>query len=388
MNDVAAPALRPRQVAHIGDLPEAQWDALFPADYPFTRHAFLKALEDHGCVGPRTGWEPCHLVLEDPSGPLAAAMPLYRKHHSYGEFVFDFGWARAARQLRIPYYPKLLCAIPFTPVAGPRLGARTGAALAALLEAASRLWAGSRLGSLHALFLDEAGAQAAESAGWLARHDLQFHWRRRGTDSFEAFLAQLSHDKRKKIRRERRQVAEAGVRFECRRGNELGEAQWAQVFGLYANTYEERGQPPYLTPEFFLDYGRRPDTPVRLILGYDGGAEPMAVAIALAAGDTLYGRHWGCAEKYRGLHFETCYYQGIELCFAEGLSRFDAGTQGPHKLARGFEPVVTRSAHRLADERLARAVAAFLVEERAEVARSRDLLTRHSAYRHEVVGDG
>ena len=380
--------LRPRQVARLGEIPEIQWDALFPADYPFTRHAFLKALEDHGCVGPRAGWEPCHLVLDDASGTPAAAMPLYRKRHSYGEFVFDFGWARAAQQLRIPYYPKLLCAVPFTPATGPRFGARDAAARRALVEAATGVWQDAGLSSIHALFLDDPDAQAAADAGWLARHDVQFHWHRREAGSFEEYLGQLSHDKRKKIRRERRQVSEAGIRFERRRGDELTEAQWARVFALYANTYEERGQPPYLTPGFFLDYGRRPGTPLRLVLGYDGGLEPMAVALTLVGGDTLYGRHWGCAEKYRGLHFETCYYQGIELCLAEGLSRFDAGTQGPHKLARGFEPVLTRSAHRIADERLAAAVAAFLAEERSEVARSRMQLAEHSAYRSDVAAHG
>jgi uncharacterized protein len=379
----AAP--RPRHLARLGDVPEAQWDALFPAGYPFTRHAFLKALEDHGCVGGRTGWEPCHLVLEDGAGTLAAALPLYRKRHSYGEFVFDFAWARAAQQLGAPYYPKWLCAIPFTPSVGPRLGAPTPELRAALLGALATLWAGSGLSSVHALFLDDDAAATAQAAGWLMRHDVQFHWSRRDAGSFEEFLAQLSHDKRKKIRRERRQVAEAGIRFEWRRGDELDEAQWARVHALYSNTYEERGQPPYLTPEFFLGYGRRPGTPVRLVLGYDGGTEPMAVAITLKGDDTLYGRHWGCAEKYRGLHFETCYYQGLELCFAEGLSRFDAGTQGPHKLARGFEPVLTRSAHRLADPRLSDAVGTFLAGERAAVARHLATLAEHSAYRREGV---
>jgi uncharacterized protein len=382
MDDVA---LRPRQIASLGEVSETQWDALFPPDYPFTRHAFLKALEDHGCVGGEAGWEPCHLVLEDAAGALVAAMPLYRKHHSYGEFVFDFAWARAAQQLRQPYYPKLLCAVPFTPAAGPRLGAPTAELRAALLEALATLWNAAGLSSVHALFLNEADGEASGAAGWLARHDVQFHWSRRGAGTFEEFLAQLSHDKRKKIRRERRQVAEAGIRFEWRRGDELGEAQWARVFALYANTYEERGQPPYLKPAFFLDYGRRPGTPVRLVLGYDGSEEPMAVAITVTGGDTLYGRHWGCAEKYRGLHFETCYYQGIELCFAEGLSRFDAGTQGPHKLARGFEPVLTRSAHRLADPRLAEAVRAFLAGERAAVAQRLAMLAEHSAYRSDVA---
>jgi uncharacterized protein len=385
MNDAAV--LRPRLVAGLAGIPGSQWDALFPAGYPFTRHAFLKALEDHGCVGGDTGWQPGHLVLEDAAGVPAAAMPLYRKLHSYGEFVFDFGWARAAQQLGQPYYPKLLCAIPFTPATGPRFGASSDAARTALLAAAVEAQNG--FGSLHALFLDEGDAAAAADGGWLERHDLQFHWSRRGAGSFEDFLAQLSHDKRKKIRRERRQVAEAGIRFEHRRGDELDEAQWQRVFALYANTYEERGQPPYLTPGFFLDYGRRADTPVRLVLGYEGGAtEPVAVAITLVGGDTLYGRHWGCAEKYRGLHFETCYYQGIELCFAEGLTRFDAGTQGPHKQARGFEPVLTRSAHRLTDARLAEAVGDFLARERTAVARYRQALAEHSAYRSEAHAHG
>jgi uncharacterized protein len=375
--------MRARVLSSLREVDAASWDALFPSDYPFTRHAFLSALEEHGCVGGRTGWEPCHLVLED-SGAVVGAMPLYRKRHSYGEFVFDFSWARAAQQLRLPYYPKLVCAIPFTPVTGPRFGARSPEQRAALLEAAVRLWEDGGTGSFHALFLEEQDAQAA--SGWLARHDVQFHWQRRGADSFDAFLGQLSADKRKKIRRERRQVSEAGIRFEHRRGDELDEAAWSRVYSLYANTYEERGQPPYLTPGFFLDYARRPGTPVRLVLGYDGGSEPMAVAITLAGGDTLYGRHWGCAEKYRGLHFETCYYQGIELCFAEGLSRFDAGTQGPHKLARGFEPVLTRSAHRLADPRLAKAVAEYLQAERAGIAQHREALAEHSPYRHEGSG--
>jgi hypothetical protein len=371
----------------VGDLPASEWDALGDADNPFVEHAFLAALEASGSVGPGTGWVPRPVVARQ-GGRLVGAVPLYVKTDSYGEFVFDFAWARAAQQLRVPYYPKLLCAVPFTPAAGPRFGARSDAARATLLRAVDAAWRESGLGSLHALFLDERDAGAADAGGWLARHDVQFHWWRGQAGSFEEFLSQLSHDKRKKIRRERRQVAEAGIRFEWRRGDELTEAQWARVYALYANTYEERGQPPYLTPGFFLDYGRRPGTPLRLVLGHAGGDAPVAVALTLRGGDTLYGRHWGCAEKHRGLHFETCYYQGMELCFAEGLARFDAGTQGPHKLARGFEPVLTRSAHRLADARLAAAVADALARERAAVARDRGLLAAHSAYRNPATAHG
>jgi uncharacterized protein len=378
-----------RLLSRIGEVPAEAWDALFPADYPFTRHAFLDALEQHGCVSARTGWEPCHLVL-DTGDALSAAMPLYRKRHSYGEFVFDFGWAHAAQQLGLRYYPKLLCAVPFTPATGPRLGARTSNGRAALLQALEGLWTDSGLSSAHLLFLADADAAACTARGWLERNDVQFHWSRGPAGSFDEFLARLSHDKRKKIRRERRLVAEAGLTFEHRRGEDMDEAGWAQVYEMYGNTYDERGQAPYLTPQFFLDYGRRPGTPVRLILAYDGPAgrsPPIAVAITLVGGDTLYGRHWGCRERYKGLHFETCYYQGIELCFAEGLSRFDAGAQGPHKLARGFEPVVTRSVHRLKDARLASAVEAFLARERAGVAHDERVLAEHSPYRRDVTID-
>jgi uncharacterized protein len=372
-----------RVLSSLREVEAASWDALFPAGYPFTRHAFLSALEEHGCVGPRTGWEPCHLVIED-AGGLAAAMPLYRKHHSYGEFVFDFGWADASHRLGAPYYPKLLCAAPFTPATGPRVGARTAELRLEILRHAGTLPEAGGFSSIHALFLDGTDAPATAEAGWLERHDLQFHWRRDGESDFDGFVARLRHDKRKKILRERRRVAEAGITFTVRAGDELGEAQWAEVYALYGNTYEERGQAPYLTPAFFLDYGRRPGTPVRLILAHDG-ARLIAVALTLVGGDTLYGRHWGCAERYDGLHFETCYYRGVELCLAQGLQRFDAGAQGAHKLARGFEPVITRSAHRLADARLAQAVGAFLSRERAEVARRQAFAAEHSPYRHEAV---
>jgi uncharacterized protein len=380
----AAPSgRRARLLAGIGEVPAPAWDALFPAAYPFTRHDFLEALERHGCVGGGTGWEPCHLVIEDHGG-LAAAMPLYRKRHSYGEFVFDFAWAEASHRLGVAYYPKLACAVPFTPVAGPRLGSRTAGDRAALLAQVTSLLGTDGCTSAHLLFLEDTEAGAAREAGWLERHDVQFRWRNRGDATFEDFLARLSHDKRKKIRRERRKVAEAGIAFEWRAGDELSEAQWLEVYRLYGNTYEERGQAPYLTPGFFLDYGRRPGSPVRLALAREG-ARVVAVAITLVAGDTLYGRHWGCAERYDGLHFETCYYQGIELCLAGRLAHFDAGAQGAHKLARGFEPVLTRSAHRLADARLARAVGAFLERERAAVAQRQALLAEHSPYRSEAA---
>lgn len=371
---------KPRRVARVRDIPAAEWDALFPAVYPFTQHAFLAALEEHGCIGGSTGWQPCHLVLDDGAGRPLAAMPLYRKRHSYGEFVFDFAWARAAQQLGLAYYPKLLCAIPFTPVAGPRFGARSADDRTALLDALEETWAAEGLSSVHALFLNNGEAELLRERGWLERWGLQFQWYNRGYRGFDEFLSRLSHDKRKKILRERRRVAEAGLRFEHRRGDELSESEWAQVYSMYGNTYEERGQTPYLTLPFFLDYGRRAGTPLRLILAYEG-ADAVAVAITLVAGDTLYGRHWGCSERYHSLHFETCYYQGIELCLRENLARFDAGAQGEHKRARGFEPVITRSAHRMADPQLRVAVGAYLERERAEIGQAQRELAQHSAYR-------
>jgi predicted N-acyltransferase len=306
-------------------------------------------------------------------------MPLYRKQHSYGEFVFDFAWAEASAQLGAPYYPKLLCAAPFTPATGPRLGGDDAARDALIAAALAELPEHS---SLHALFLEDRDAAAFGQRGLLERNDVQFHWYNRGDADFDQFAARLTQDKRKKVLRERRRAAESGLRFETRRGDELTEAQWAQVYALYGNTYEERGQAPYLSLGFFLDYGRAAGSPLRLILAHDG-ATLVAVAITLVGGDVLYGRHWGCAERHHSLHFELCYHQGIELCLREKLSRFDAGAQGPHKLARGFEPVLTRSAHALAEPRLQSAVAGFLARERRWVERQRELFAQHSPYRKE-----
>lgn len=379
--------MRLRHVSRIADLPAAGWDALFAPDYPFARHAFLQALEQHRCVGAGTGWEPCHLVAENDAGDLVGAVPLYLKTHSYGEFVFDFGWAEASHRLGCRYYPKLLCAIPFTPATGPRLGAADEAVrlkLAAQLAALGRDGAAS---SLHVLFPQDADQGALRDDGLLERLDVQFHWFNHGHGDFDAFLDGLRSDKRRKIRQERRHVGQAGIRYEWRSGDTLDEAEWQAVHALYANTYEERGQAPYLNADFLRDYGGQADTPVRLALAYEG-ERLVAMALTLRGGDTLYGRHWGTAERYHALHFETCYYQGIDYCIREGLRRYDAGTQGEHKLARGFVPVLTRSAHALADERLHRAVAAHLQRERAFVESRHAELWRHVPYKEGANRDG
>lgn len=380
--------MRLRHLARIAEVPAAAWDALFPAGYPFIRHAWLRALEEHGCATPESGWTPCHLLLEDEAGALLAAAPLYLKAHSWGEFVFDFAWAEGAQQAGIRYYPKLLSAVPFTPSSGPRLGARDARSRAALIAALLQLPAQSGASSWHGLFLPEAEAEACAEQGALRRHDLQFHWHNRSEDGyadFEDFLSALSHDKRKKIRQERRKLEGSGLGFETLPGEAFAEAQWAELYALYANTYEERGQPPYLSLDFFLDYARRPGNPVRVTVARDG-VRTVAMALLLQDGNRLYGRHWGAAERYDGLHFETCYYQGVQHCIRERLAVYDAGAQGEHKLARGFDPVMTHSVHSISDPRLAQAVARALGRERLLVAARRQQLWEHRAYRNAEPG--
>lgn len=383
--------MRLRLLDRLAAADAAQWNALFPAAYPFTRHAFLNALEIYGCATSTTGWQPAHAVLEDGQERALAAAPLYLKSHSYGEFVFDFAWAEASHRLRRPYYPKWLCAVPFTPVTGPRLGAVNDSARTALAEALMQTAADSGRSSLHALFLEQNDAAALAGTGAVLRHDVQFRWHNREYLDFADFLGRLASAKRKKILRERRRVAEAGLRHRWQRGDELAERDWAEVYALYGNTYEERGQAPYLTLEFFLGYARAPGSPVRLVSAFDGDRR-VAVAITWLGEDTLYGRHWGAAEHYHSLHFETCYYQGIDYCIRHRLSRFDAGAQGAHKLARGFEPTLTTSAHWLADARLHAAVTDVLARESRLIRTHHRLLSEHAPYKRESTpledGDG
>lgn len=372
--------MRLRQIDSLDAIDAQAWDRCFEGDDPFVRHAFLAALERHGCVTPQTGWTPCHAVLEDDAGVVIGAAPLYLKAHSYGEFVFDFSWAQASRQLGQRYYPKLLCAVPFTPVTGVRLGARDARTRAALAQGLRRIAQHQRLSSLHALFVNDVDLDALQATHCIERNDVQFHWRKAGYADFAGFLATLTHDKRKKILRERRRIAEAGLRHQWQTGDTLSEAQWVEVYALYANTYAERGRAPYLSLDFFLDYGRQPGTPVLLASTFDG-ARRVAVAITLCGGDTLYGRHWGAAAHYHSLHFETCYYQGIEYCIDHGLQHFDVGAQGAHKLARGFVPELTHSAHWLAEPALADAVQRALRRERLLVEAEGRMLSAHSPYR-------
>jgi predicted N-acyltransferase len=353
-----------RLINRVAELPAAEWNAL-AGQYPFLRHEFLAAIEDSGCASARSGWRPQHLLLIDQHG-LAAAAPLYQKEHSWGEFVFDFAWARAAEQAGMAYYPKLVCAVPFTPATGPRLLCRADLPPAplrrALLRAMREYLGAAQLSSVHALFLDEPARAACEQDGWLLRRDCHFQWHNRGYRDFADFLDGFSADKRKKVRRERRRVLEQGIEFQTLQGDQLSEAMIERVFRLHEITFIRHGHTPYLNRAFFSRIARTLPSAFFVKLAMREG-EAVAAAVFFRSADTLYGRYWGADADYHSLHFEACYYQGIDYCIAHGLSRFEPGTQGEHKIARGFEPALTWSAHWIADVPLRRAIGAYLARE-------------------------
>jgi predicted N-acyltransferase len=352
----------PTCLKSIHEIAASQWDALLTDAQPFLRHAFLSALEDSGSVGGRTGWQPAHAVLLGEQSQLLAAMPGYVKSHSYGEYVFDHGWADACHRAGIDYYPKLLGAIPFSPVTGQRVLGEPQAA-GQLLDELSAGLEQQGLSSLHINFTTEAeNALLQGRDGWLQRLGCQFHWRNRGYRDFQDFLDALSSRKRKQMRKEREQVAGQGIEFDWREGHQLSELEWDFVYLCYANTYRVRGQSPYLTRAFFSLLAERIPAMIRVVLAHQAG-RPVAMAFSLVGGDSLYGRYWGCLAEFARLHFETCFYQGMDFAIAAGLQRFDAGAQGEHKLIRGFEPVITPSWHYLCHPGLRAAVANFLAEE-------------------------
>jgi predicted N-acyltransferase len=357
-----------RLVLHrLSELPAAQWDALVPSDQPFVRHGFLTALEDSGSLGEGSGWRAEHLLWMK-GGELQAAMPGYRKWHSYGEYVFDHGWADACRRAGVAYYPKWLGAVPFSPVSGPRLLARTVEQGQALLDTLPGYLETEGLSGAHVNFTDPAlDALLAKAPEWLPRLGCQYHWQNRGYGDFQDFLDTLASRKRKQMRKEREQVMAQGIAFEWREGQALLEADWDFVYACYANTYAVRGQAPYLTRAFFSLLAQRMPEAIRVVFALHDG-QRVAMAFSLMAGDTLYGRYWGCLAEYDRLHFETCFYQGMDYAIAHGLKRFDAGAQGEHKLIRGFEPVITHSWHYLRHPGLRAAVSEFLEAERAGVA--------------------
>jgi len=370
-----------KTVSRIAEIPAAQWDAMVPAGQPFARHAFLSALEESGSLGPHSGWQPEHLLWQQGDDVLAA-IPGYRKMHSAGEYVFDQGWAEASERAGIRYYPKWLGAVPFSPVTGARLLGEPAAA-AELLANLPDYLAQHHLSGAHINFTDTANSSLLSgNPAWLHRTGLQYHWHNKGYRDFQDFLDTLTSRKRKQMRKERESVAAQGFEFEWLEGSQISEAQWDFVYTCYANTYRVRGRAPYLTRAFFsLLAGRMPEN-LRLVLT-TLNTQPVAMAFSLVDGDTFYGRYWGCLAEFDRLHFETCFYQGMDYAIANGLSRFDAGAQGEHKLLRGFEPVITDSWHYLRHPGLCDAVANFLVEERAGVLRweqeARDMLP----YRHD-----
>ncbi|WP_332672608.1 GNAT family N-acetyltransferase [Aromatoleum sp.] len=367
-----------RLVDDLSAIDTVEWDALGNGQAPLS-HAFLATLEATGCVGPGTGWRPRHATLSD-GNALVAAMPLYEKNHSYGEYVFDWAWAEAYARHGLAYYPKWLAAAPFTPVPGVRLLGREAAARQALLPAVLAMADESGLSSLHVLFPDDTETGWMRDAGLLIRQGVQFHWLNAGYRDFDGFLASLTHDKRKKIRQERRRAADHGLTYRWLDGTTAGRADWAFFHRCYALTYALHRSTPYLNLEFFVELARRAPHGVRLLLALRDDT-PVASAFFLCDRDALYGRYWGAVEHLPFLHFELCYYQAIDYCIQGGFDRFEGGAQGEHKLARGLQPVVTHSAHWIRDPRFRDAVDHFLAHERAGMDFYLDELADRSPFR-------
>jgi predicted N-acyltransferase len=359
---------------NIATVDAAAWDALVDGE-PFLSHAFLSALEESGSVGDGTGWIPAPILVEDDDGALVAAAPAYLKSHSQGEYVFDHGWADALERAGGAYYPKLQVAVPFTPVPGRRL---LGSRPQQLLAAMEAVVVQNGLSSAHVTFVDEAGAAECERRSWLIREGLQYHWFNRGYSSFDDFLGTLASRKRKTIRKER--AACGGIDIRALRGSEIGPAEWDAMWAFYQDTGSRKWGHPYLTRAFFDIIGETMGDKLLLFLACRDG-RPIAGALNLIDPDALYGRYWGATEEVPFLHFELCYYRAIEWAIDHGLAQVQAGAQGEHKLARGYEPVITRSAHFIADPGFRSAVADFLERERQAVRQEGEWLREALPYR-------
>lgn len=383
-------AITVKLVNRIGAIPAADWNACAGIDgkgggNPFLVHAFLAALEDSGSATAKTGWAPHHLVATDAAGRVIGAAPMYLKGHSYGEYVFDWGWAEAYERAGGKYYPKLQVAVPFTPVTGPRLLVRPGLPAAgdvraALAGAMERLARGNRLSSVHVTFPTEGEARRLGEAGWLRRTGQQFHWENRSYGTFDDFLAALSSRKRKTIRKERREVADSGVTVRPLVGAEIEKRHWDAFHRFYLATADHKWGNPYLTRDFFHRIGETMADRVLLVIAERDG-RPVAGALNLMGDGVLYGRNWGCEGDFKFLHFEACYYQAIEFAIRHGLARVEAGAQGPHKIQRGYLPVETHSAHWIADPGFRDAVENFLKRERAHVRAEMAGLSEYSPFR-------
>jgi hypothetical protein len=377
-------------VSAIEAIGESDWDALAGTDNPFTRYAFLSALEVTGCVGAETGWEPCHSVIKDLSGKVVALMPGYLKMHSYGEYVFDFAWAEAYQRHGLVYYPKWIVAIPFTPSVGPRLlmckslsAAQQKVLVQVLMQAVQTHCERHSISSWHLLFADAVGFSCIAGSGidYAARLGCQYHWRNCrpetvdvGYENFDQFLHHLTSRKRKNIKKERQKVVSDGITFREVTGADITSHDIHQFYDFYRMTYLVRGQPPYLTEAFFQSLRSRMPEQMCLLFAMQKDVV-IASALFLKSADKLFGRYWGAsanAQRRFGsqlnfLHFETCYYQGIEMCIRHGLKVFDAGAQGEHKLLRGFEPVTTQSLHFVRHDGFRQAIGQFCLEESANV---------------------
>lgn len=387
-NLMNAPTLK--IIENLADIDATDWDALAGND-PFLSHAYLYALQESGCATAQFGWQAQFITLWR-DGRLLGAMPLYRKMNSYGEHVFDFAWADAYHRNGLRYYPKLVCMVPFTPVTGKRLlvaACPEAAELRALLlSSALRFARDAGVSSLHCLFPDEADTREMQAQGMMLRQDVQFHWQNsvplqdRGYRDFDEFLAALSRDKRKRIKQERRKVQEAGIQLQCITGENATPDQWAFFASCYAHTRQLHHSPPALNADFFQRIGATLPGNTLLVIATREG-RPIASALNLFTEDVLYGRSWGAFEYHPGLHFEACYYQAIEFCIARNIRIFEGGAQGEHKLARGFLPVTTRSAHWLAHPQFARAVEDYLQQETGAISGYVDELNERSPFKRQ-----
>lgn len=370
-------SLHIRDDAALASIAPSAWDSVAGAQ-PFVSHAWLSALDESGCATARTGWVPRFLTAWRGTA-LVGALPLYAKAHSYGEYVFDWGWANAYRHHGRRYYPKLVAAVPFTPVTGPRMLAADAAVRRALLRRAHAELARG-YSSLHLLFTDELQSAEAAAAGMTMRSGIQFHWSNAGYRDFADFLAALNHAKRSRIRQERQRVARAGIAFRRLEGSAIRAADWAFFHDCYTRTYAAHGSTPYLTLGFFERIAARLPQCVLLVVGYRG-SQPLCAALDIHDTRTLWGRYWGTREFVPGLHFEACYYQAIEFCIERAIMRFEGGAQGTHKLARGLLAAPTRSLHTIADPAFAAAIAEFCAAERSEIAHAIDELDASSPFR-------
>lgn len=386
----------PEWTAHVmerlADVPRDAWDACAGTDNPFVSYDFLSCLEDSASVAPATGWAPRHVVIKDAASQILACAPVYLKGHSMGEYVFDHGWAEAYERAGGKYYPKLLCAVPFTPATGPRLLVRSDlpdALQAKLRNQLASTLAGlagrAKISSVHVNFIGDGDAPALHEAGFLPRVGLQYHWKNKDYSSFNDFLGELSSRKRKAIKKERRTVSEAGLTIERLSGDAITEAHWDAMFAFYQDTGQRKWGRPYLNREFFHYLGERLSDRVLLIVAKRSHEEtPIAAALNLIGTDALYGRYWGCAEDVAYLHFELCYHQAVEAAIERGLARVEAGAQGEHKIARGYLPTLTHSAHFITDPGLRNGVAGFCQGERRSIEHEFEILMAESPFRQDI----